>query len=157
VVATLNFVEEARKRGIDVSADQLAALLGIPVFSINPLRKTGIGQLAHAALTAPTGHGFTVTYDDHIEQAIKMVEGALPDDLPFSKRFVAICTIRESLSRWPRRFLSIRTCKKISLSIVTVSPPISHDWLQPSRREKNPQVGGRAWIGYSLAQRGEWL
>jgi ferrous iron transport protein B len=90
VVATLNFVEEARKRGIDVSADQLAALLGIPVFSINPLRKTGIGQLAHAALTAPTGHGFTVTYDDHIEQAIKMVEGALPDDLPFSKRFVAL-------------------------------------------------------------------
>ena len=90
VVATLNFVEEARKRGIDVSADQLAALLGIPVFSINPLRKTGIGQLAHAALTAPTGHGFTVTYDDHIEQAIKMVEGALPDNLPFSKRFVAL-------------------------------------------------------------------
>jgi ferrous iron transport protein B len=90
VAATLNFVEEARKRGIDVSADQLAGLLGIPVFSINPLRKIGIDQLAHAALTAPTGHGFTVTYDDHIEQAIKMVEGTLPDDLPFSKRFVAL-------------------------------------------------------------------
>ena len=102
VVATLNFVEEARKRGIDVSADQLASLLGIPIFSINPLRKIGIDQLAHAALTAPTGHGFTVTYDDHIEQAIKMVEGALQDDLPFSKRFVALRMLEgdEDLTRY---------------------------------------------------------
>jgi ferrous iron transport protein B len=90
VVATLNFVEEARKRGIVVSADQLASILGVPVSLINPIRKTGIDQLAHVALTAPTGHGFTVTYDDHIEQAIRMVEAASPDSLPFPKRFVAL-------------------------------------------------------------------
>jgi len=90
VVNALNFVEEARKRGIEVAADQLAALLGIPVFAINPIRKTGIDQLVHEALTAATWHGFTVTYDDHIEQAIEMVEGSLADDLPFSKRFFAL-------------------------------------------------------------------
>jgi ferrous iron transport protein B len=90
VVNALNFVEEARKRGIEVAADQLAGLLGIPVFAINPIRKTGIDQLVYKMLTVATGHGFTVTYDDHIEQAIEMVESSLPHDLPFSKRFFAL-------------------------------------------------------------------
>ncbi len=90
VVVALNFVEEARKRGIVVAPDQLASLLGIPVFAINPLRKMGIDQLVHGALSAAAGHGFTVTYDDHIEQAIAMVKHTLPNDLPFSKRFIAL-------------------------------------------------------------------
>lgn len=90
VVNALNFVEEARKRGIEVSADQLAGLLGIPVFAINPIKKTGIEQLVRGALTVAAGRGFTVTYDDHIERAIEMVESSLPDDLPFSKRFFAL-------------------------------------------------------------------
>jgi len=90
VVGALNFVEEARKRGIEVASDQLAGLLGIPAFAINPIRKTGIDQLVHGLLTVASGRGFTVTYDDHIERAIEMVEGSLPDDLPFSKRFFAL-------------------------------------------------------------------
>jgi len=90
VVNALNFVEEAKKRGIEVAADQLAALLRISVFAINPIRKTGTDQLVHEIVTVATGRGFSVTYDDHIEQAIEMVEGSLPDDLPFSKRFLAL-------------------------------------------------------------------
>ena len=90
IVSALNFVEEAAKRGIEVSADQLASLLGISVFPINPVRKTGVNQLVDEALTAATGHGFTVTYDDHIEQAIEMVKGSLTDDIPSSKRFLAL-------------------------------------------------------------------
>ncbi len=90
VVNALNFVEEARKRGIEVASDQLAGLLGIPVFAINPIRKTGIDQLVRKMLTVATGHGFTVTYDDHIERAIEIVESSLPHDLPFSRRFFAL-------------------------------------------------------------------
>ena len=90
VVGALNFVEEARRRGIEVAADELDALLGIPVFAINPIKKTGIDQLVHRPLTVTLGHGFTITYDDHIEQAIEMVGSSLPDDIPFSKRFYAL-------------------------------------------------------------------
>ena len=90
VVVALNFIEEAKRRGIEVAADQLAGLLGIPVFAINPVRKRGIDQLVRGALSVTAGHGFTVTYDDHIERAIEMVERSLPDDLPFSKRFFAL-------------------------------------------------------------------
>lgn len=90
VVNALNFVEEAKKRGIKIDHEKLAALLGAPVHAINPITKTGINELAPESLAVAAGQGFTVTYDDHIEQAIQMVQDSLSDDVPFSKRFCAI-------------------------------------------------------------------
>lgn len=90
VLVALNFVEEAKKKGIEVAATQLAGLLNVPVFPIHPLKKKGIDPLIDGVLTAASGQGFTLTYDDHIERAIAMVEEALVGELPFSKRFIAL-------------------------------------------------------------------
>jgi ferrous iron transport protein B len=90
VVSALNFVEEASRRGIQIAHPQLSALLGIPVHPINPITRTGIDEIVHEGVGIEAGQGFAVTYDDHIEQAIQMVEDCLTDDLPFPKRFCAI-------------------------------------------------------------------
>jgi len=90
LVIALNFVGEARAKGIRVSPDELAGLLGAPVFPIDPIHKIGIDRFARGALNLPARRGFIVTYDDHIERAIEMVEEDLPEDLPFPKRFVAV-------------------------------------------------------------------
>jgi len=90
-VLALNFVEDAKKRGIKIDCEKLEKLLGIPVIPINPLTKTGIDKLVDAILKIrnATRRGFEVEYDDHIEKAINKISSQIKET-SIPKRFIAL-------------------------------------------------------------------
>jgi len=90
-VLALNFVEDAKKRGIKINCEKLEKLLGIPVISINPLTKRGIDKLVDAILRIKkaTRRGFEVEYDDHVEGAINKISLQIKET-PIPKRFIAL-------------------------------------------------------------------
>ncbi len=89
VILALNFIEDAKKRGIRIDYERLGKILGIPVIPINPLKKKGIDELLKSLLIKKsTYEGFIVRYDDHIERAIEELSGHIEGRLPV--RFTAI-------------------------------------------------------------------
>ncbi len=90
-VLALNFVEDAKKRGIKINCKKLEKLLGVPVVLINPLIKTGIDKLVDAILRIKkaTRRGFEVEYDDHVEGAINKISLQIKET-PIPKRFIAL-------------------------------------------------------------------
>jgi len=90
-VLALNFVEDAKKRGIKINCEKLEKLLGIPVIPINPLTKTGIDKLVDAILRIKkaTRRGFEVEYDDYVEGAINKISSQIKET-PIPKRFIAL-------------------------------------------------------------------
>jgi ferrous iron transport protein B len=90
-ILALNFVEDAKKKGIKINCEKLEKLLGIPVVPINPLTKTGIDELVDAILRIKkaTRRGFEVEYDDHIEGAINKISSQIKET-PVPKRFIAL-------------------------------------------------------------------
>ncbi len=49
-IMALNFVEDAKKRGIEIDCEKLEKILHIPVIPINPLTKKGIDRIVDAVL-----------------------------------------------------------------------------------------------------------
>ncbi len=90
-ILALNFVEDAKKKGIEINCEKLEKLLGIPVISINPLTKTGIDKLVDAVLKIEKipKRAFTVEYDDHIEKAINKISSQIKET-SIPKRFIAL-------------------------------------------------------------------
>ena len=90
-VLALNFVEDAKKRGIKINCEKLEKLLGVPVVFINPLTKTGIDKLVDVILKIKkaTRRGFEVEYDDHIEGMINKISSQIKQT-SIPKRFIAL-------------------------------------------------------------------
>jgi len=96
VVVALNFIEEARERGITIDCKKLAAILNVPVIPINPLTKRGLNELLAALLGIKKKaiRGFMIEYDDHIERAVKEISSQIMGtQLP--KRFVSLRILEE--------------------------------------------------------------
>ncbi|MCZ2845531.1 MAG: ferrous iron transport protein B [Candidatus Bathyarchaeota archaeon] len=95
IVLVLNFIEDARKRGIKIDCEKLEKYLNIPVFPINPLTKRGISKLVDAILKIKeaTKQSFKIEYDDHIEKAIDKISVQVKGRLP--KRFVVLRVLEE--------------------------------------------------------------
>lgn len=93
IIVSLNFVEEARKKGIKIDAQKLEKLLNVPVVPINPITKKGISNLIHSLLSIKKEkQSFRIEYDDHIEQAIDKVSSQIKlikKDTKLHKRFIA--------------------------------------------------------------------
>jgi len=90
-VLALNFVEDAKKRGIEIDDKKLEKILHVSVILINPLTKKGIDKLVDAVLKIKKipKRTFTIEYDDDIERAInKIVSRTKKTSLP--KRFIAL-------------------------------------------------------------------
>jgi len=89
-ILALNFIEDARNRGITIDYEKIEKLLNVPVVPINPLTKRGINQLADAILKIKEAakRSFESRYDDHIEKAINAISAQIKGKLP--KRFVAL-------------------------------------------------------------------
>jgi len=86
-----NFVEDAKKRGIEIDHKKLEKILGIPVVPINPLTKKGLDEVIDRLVKIkeiPQG-GFTVKYDDHIEEALNKISAQLKAN-PLPRRFIAL-------------------------------------------------------------------
>jgi ferrous iron transport protein B len=90
-VLALNFVEDAKKRGIEIDYEKLEKILHVPVISINPLTKKGIAKLVDAVLKIKKipKKTFTIEYDDHIEKAINKISSQIKET-SIPKRFIAL-------------------------------------------------------------------
>ena len=94
-ILVLNFIEEAKRKGIKIDCEKLENFLNIPVVSINPLTKKGINELIDITLRIKEAvkHGFEIKYDDHIENAINKISGQVKGELP--TRFIAVRVLEE--------------------------------------------------------------
>ncbi len=95
IVLVLNFIEDARKRGIKIDCEKLEKYLNIPVVPVNPLTKRGISKLVDAILKIreATKQSFKIEYNDHIEKAIDKISVQVKGRLP--KRFVVLRVLEE--------------------------------------------------------------
>ena len=89
-IIALNFVEEAKRKGIRIDSKKLGKILNIPVIPINPLTKRGIYDLIDSLLKIKEEtEFFRVKYDDHIEKAINEISSQIKET-SMPKRFIAI-------------------------------------------------------------------
>ena len=94
-IIALNFVEDAKKKGIKIDCGKLEKLLNIRIVPINPLTKKGVNELLDTTLKIKqtVKQGFGNEYDDHIEKAISEISTQVESNLP--KRFVALRVLEE--------------------------------------------------------------
>ena len=90
-VLALNFVEDTKKRGIEIDYEKLEKILHIPVIPMNPLTKKGIDKLVDTVLKIKkiSKRIFTVKYDDDIERAINKISSQIKKT-SIPKRFIAL-------------------------------------------------------------------
>jgi ferrous iron transport protein B len=90
-VLALNFVEDAKKRGLEIDCKKLEKILHVSVISINPLTGKGIDKLADAVLKIKKipKRTFNIEYDDDIEKAINKISLQVKET-SMPKRFVAL-------------------------------------------------------------------
>lgn len=96
IIIALNFIEDARNRGITIDYERLEKLLHVPLIPVNPLTKKGINKLLNSILEIKktTTKAFTVRYDDHIEKAIDIITSQIKQtSLP--KRFIALSVLEK--------------------------------------------------------------
>ena len=101
-VLALNFIEDAKQKGIVIDCEKLEKFLCVPVIPINPLTKKGIDKLVNAVLKIKKTpkRTFNIEYDDHIEKAINKISpqvnlyyqsfGIGVKEISISKRFIAL-------------------------------------------------------------------
>ncbi len=80
-VLTLNMDDEARARGIEIDAELLSEILGVEVVRTVATQSQGLEDLTSAMASPASRSRFVVTYDDHIEEAIRQIMAVLPPDL----------------------------------------------------------------------------
>ncbi|HIH97817.1 MAG TPA: ferrous iron transport protein B [Thermoplasmata archaeon] len=93
-IVALNFIEDAKKKGITIDHKKLENLLNIPVIPINPLSKRGVDELLSSLkIKEGTTEGFIVRYDDHIEKAINKISAGIEGRR--ARRFIALRILEE--------------------------------------------------------------
>ena len=94
LVVALNFVEDARRKGVVSNINKLSDALGTPVITINPL--TGHGLKALSLIISEADKLQTeikpliIQYDDHIEEAHNEIYSKLPTNMMLYRRFAAL-------------------------------------------------------------------
>jgi ferrous iron transport protein B len=94
LIVALNFVEDARRKGLLINITKLTDALGAPVISINPLTGHGLKALSliisEADKLQTEVKPFIIQYDDHIEEALKEIYSKLPATMKVYRRFAAL-------------------------------------------------------------------
>jgi ferrous iron transport protein B len=75
VVVALNMVEEAHAMGMDVDAEALSRILGVPVIPTSPFKGTGLDELIHELARPRLVRPRLTRYDRHIERFIGQLMG----------------------------------------------------------------------------------
>jgi ferrous iron transport protein B len=75
VVVALNMSDEARGLGMDIDADKLSHILGVPVIPTSAQKGSGLEELMHAFRNPPDGEKRMTRYDRHIESMVKDLMG----------------------------------------------------------------------------------
>ena len=100
MVVALNMIDEARQEGIEIDAEQLSVILGVPVVAVSAKTKEGIDELKKEIVTVhkkPQTES-KIVYSDYIEEEID--------------RLVAFFAERNYPSEIPYRHLAIRLLKE---------------------------------------------
>lgn len=94
LIVALNFVEDARRKGVVININKLSDALGSPVITINPLTGHGLKALSSLFLEADKIQTevkpLIIQYDDHIEEALKEIYSKLPATTKVYRRFAAL-------------------------------------------------------------------
>ena len=94
LVVALNFVEDARRKGVVSNINKLSDALGTPVITINPLTGHGLKALSliisEADKLQTEVKPLIIQYDDHIEEAHNEIYSKLPTNMMLYRRFAAL-------------------------------------------------------------------
>jgi ferrous iron transport protein B len=92
LIMALNMIDVAEKRGIKVDAKKLSQCINAPVIPVIARTGKGTKELVRAILSASeqTEHQFSIDYGADVEVAVQKIGEQLPDDLPVSKRWLAL-------------------------------------------------------------------
>jgi ferrous iron transport protein B len=126
VIVDLNMIDEARDRGVIIDEKRLSDLLGTVVIGTIASQKKGLSELRTAIgfrlkenknnslKESPACSLLHVDYGNSIEEALKKIEGLLPD-APISKRSIGLMILSgdASLKPWLRANLSEKTIEEI--------------------------------------------
>ncbi|MBU0627888.1 MAG: ferrous iron transport protein B [Nanoarchaeota archaeon] len=78
IIIALNFIEEARDKGINIDSNHLSSVLGVPVIEVDCLNGKGMEKLAKKCEEVMgekvTFNHLKIKYDDHIENLLKEIE-----------------------------------------------------------------------------------
>ncbi|HNS83700.1 MAG TPA: FeoB small GTPase domain-containing protein, partial [Methanolinea sp.] len=78
MVAVLNMMDEAAKKGKEIDAGRLASMLGIEVIPAAAIQGKNIAEIIPAALCRARPPIVQVKYDHHIEAAIRSIQSVKP-------------------------------------------------------------------------------
>lgn len=92
LIMALNMIDVAEKRGIKVDAKKLSQCISAPVIPVIARTGKGTKELVRAILSASeqNEHQFSIDYGADVEVAVQKIGEQLPDDLPVSKRWLAL-------------------------------------------------------------------
>lgn len=92
LIMALNMIDVAEKRGIKVDAKKLSQCISAPVIPVIARTGKGTKELVRAILSASeqNEHQFSIDYGVDVEVAVQKIGEQLPDDLPVSKRWLAL-------------------------------------------------------------------
>ncbi|BDG47500.1 ferrous iron transport protein B [Parageobacillus sp. KH3-4] len=92
LMIALNMIDVAEKRGVKVDAEKLSQCIGVPVIPVIARTGKGTKELVCTilSLTEQSGHSFSIDYGRDVEAAVQKIGEQLPDDLPVSKRWLAL-------------------------------------------------------------------
>ncbi|GLH62848.1 ferrous iron transport protein B [Parageobacillus sp. G301] len=92
LIMALNMIDVAEKRGIKVDAKKLSQCISAPVIPVIARTGKGTKELVRAILSASeqNEHQFSIDYGVDVEVAVQKIGEQLPDNLPVSKRWLAL-------------------------------------------------------------------
>lgn len=101
VTVCVNFVDESRKKGINIDFAALEKLLGVPVVKINARKKTGFENMIEKTDSKYHKSPFKVTYGKTVETAIRMIQKNLTQcSFCLSSRYIALRLLEDDTGIW---------------------------------------------------------
>ena len=99
MVVALNFIEDARRKGLIIDVNKLSYALGAPTVAINPLTGHGLKALSRIISRADKLQTevkpLIIQYDDHTEDALRAIYSKLPAKMDAFQRFAALRALED--------------------------------------------------------------
>lgn len=112
----LNMADEASDLGITVDTERLESLLGVNVVATSAIRRWNVDRLKREA-AQPRSSSYRVEYSRPIEEGIEAISALLPEDMPVSRRALAVAILAgdETLLPYLERSLPHESLAKLDV------------------------------------------
>lgn len=104
IIVVLNMIDEAERKGINIDADALSNILGVPVIPAISIKKVGIKKIQDTIINYVSKQKFTTPYDEEILSAINQISSLLKKDYPISKNMISLLLIQSDRDVYTRVF-----------------------------------------------------